>query len=303
MTTLKGQHIRILLPNGKKYKVIGKTTNATITLTGNTDNASTKDDVGMASKPEITSKSWGVSVDSLDVTDAAAMLNAIKNLAPFTLVWDEVATTDNQTAQTAAYARLGLAYLNDVTFQWDDRTNSTKQLQFTGSGPLNKVTQALSMEIIPADDAYTKGQFVRLFLGSDNSAVPARILAACKSLSMHTSMSLEDATTKDTTGDWQVQEPTSLSFDITSNALVRSNDIISSTVQGQDFASIEEIYEAGTPVRFQIANTSGENNRTKGLVICSGSVVITQLVLNTPNRQNANYTTTLTGYGIYQVGA
>lgn len=303
MTTLKGQHIRILLLNGTKYRVIGKTTNATITLTGNTDDASTKDDVGMASKPEITSKSWGVSVDSLDVTDAAAMLTAIKNLAPFTLVWDEVATTDNQTAQTAAYARLGLAYLNDVTFQWDDRTNSTKQLQFTGSGPLNKVTQALSMEIIPVDDAYTKGQFVRLFLGSDNSAVPAKIVAAAKSLSLHVSMSLEDATTKDTTGDWQVQEPTSLSFDITSNALVRSNDIISSTVKGQDFASIEEIYEAGTPVRFQIANTSGVNNRTKGLVICSGSVVITQLTLNAPNRQNATYDTTLTGYGIYTVAA
>lgn len=303
MTTLKGQNIRILLPNGTKYRVIGKSTNATITLTGNADDASTKDDVAMASKPEITSKSWGVSVDSLDVTDAAAMLNAIKNLNPFTLVWDEVATTNNQTAQTAAYARLGLAYLNDVTLTWNDRENSTKQLQFTGSGPLNKVTQALSMEIIPADDAYTKGQFVRLFLGSDNSAVPAKIVAAAKSLSMHVSMSLEDATTKDTTGDWQVQEPTSLSFDITSNALVRSNDIISSTVQGQDFASIEEIYEAGTPVRFQIANTSGVNNRTKGLVICSGSVVITQLTLNAPNRQNATYDTTLTGYGIYTVAA
>lgn len=303
MTTLKGQNIRILLPNGTKYRVIGKSTNATITLTGNADDASTKDDVAMASKPEITSKSWGVSVDSLDVTDAAAMLNAIKNLNPFTLVWDEVATTDNQTAQTAAYARLGLAYLNDVTLTWNDRENSAKQLQFTGSGPLNKVTQALSMEIIPADDAYTKGQFVRLFLGSDNSAVPAKIVAAAKSLSLHVSMSLEDVTTKDTTGDWQVQEPTSLSFDITSNALVRSNDIISSTVQGQDFASIEEIYEAGTPVRFQIANTSGVNNRTKGLVICSGSVVITQLTLNAPNRQNATYDTTLTGYGIYTVAA
>lgn len=303
MTTLKGQNIRILLPNGTKYRVIGKSTNATITLTGNADDAPTKDDVAMASKPEITSKSWGVSVDSLDVTDAAAMLNAIKNLNPFTLVWDEVATTDNQTAQTAAYARLGLAYLNDVTLTWNDRENSAKQLQFTGTGPLNKVTQALSMEIIPADNAYTKGQFVRLFLGSDNSAVPAKIVAAAKSLSLHVSMSLEDVTTKDTTGDWQVQEPTSLSFDITSNALVRSNDIISSTVHGQDFASIEEIYEAGTPVRFQIANTSGVNNRTKGLVICSGSVVITQLTLNAPNRQNATYDTTLTGYGIYTVAA
>jgi predicted secreted protein len=303
MATLKGQNIRILLQDGNVFKVVGKSTNATITLTGNADDVSTKDDVALANKPEITSKSWSVQVESLDVTDTAAVLNAIKNLTPFTLVWDETATADNQTAQAAAYSRKGQAYLNDVTFQWDDRTNSTKQLQFTGSGALEKVSTAPEMEIVTVDGAYTKGQFVRLFLGSDNSAVPAKIVAAAKSLSLHVSMSLEDATTKDTTGDWQVQEPTALSFDISSNALVRSGDTITSTVQGQNLASIEDIYEAGTPVRFQIANTSGANNRTKGAIICSGSVVITQLTLNAPNRQNATYDTQLTGYGIYTVAA
>lgn len=303
MVTRKGQNIRILLQDGTKFKVVGKSTNCTVTLTGNTDDASTKDDVALASKPEITSKSWSVQVESLDVTDTAAVLNAIKNLTPFTLIWDETATADNQTAQAAAYSRRGQAYLNDVTFQWDDRTNSTKKLQFTGSGALAKVSTAPEMEIVTVDGAYTKGQFVRLFLGSDNSAVPAKIVAAAKSLSLHVSMTLEDATTKDTEGDWQVQEPTALSYDISSNALVRSGDNITSSVQAQDFASIEDIYEASTPVRFQIANTSGANNRTKGAVICSGSVVITQLVLNGPNRQSADYTTTLTGYGIYTVGA
>ena len=305
MTTLKGQNIRVLLQNGTKFKVVGKSTNATITLTGNTDDASTKDDVGMASKPTINSKSWGVQVESLDVTDTAALLNAIKNLTPFTLIWDEVATNDNQTAQAAAYARKGQAYMNDVTFNWNDRENSTKQLQFTGSGPLEKLSPDAvpAMEIIAVDGAYTKGQFVRLYLGSDNTAVPAKTVAAAKSLSLHVSMSLEDATTKDTTGDWQVQEPTALSFDISSNALVRSGDTITSTVECQDFASIEDIYEAGTPVKFQIANTSGANNRTKGAIICSGSVVVTQLTLNAPNRQNATYDTQLTGYGIYNVGA
>jgi hypothetical protein len=303
MATLKGQNIRILLQDGNVFKVVGKSTNATITLTGNADDVSTKDDVALANKPEITSKSWSVQVESLDVTDTAAVLNAIKNLTPFTLVWDETATADNQTAQAAAYSRKGQAYLNDVTFQWDDRTNSTKQLQFTGSGALEKVSTAPEMEIVTVDGAYTKGQFVRLFLGSDNSAVPAKIVAAAKSLSLHVSMTLEDATTKDTTGDWQVQEPTALSYDISSNALVKSGDTITSTVQGQDFASIEDIYEAGTPVRFQIANVSGANNRTKGAIICSGSVVVTQLTLNTPNRQNATYDTQLTGYGIYTVAA
>lgn len=303
MATLKGQNIRILLQDGTKFKVVGKSTNCTVTLTGNTDDASTKDDVALASKPEITSKSWSVSVESLDVTDTAAVLNAIKNLTPFTLIWDETATADNQTAQAAAYSRRGQAYLNDVTFNWNDRENSTKQLQFTGSGALEKLNAAPEMEIVTVDGAYTKGQFVRLFLGSDNTAVPAKIVAAAKSLSLHVSMSLEDATTKDTTGDWQVQEPTALSYDISSNALVRSGDTITSAVQGQDFASIEEIYESSTPVRFQIANTSGANNRTKGAIICSGSVVITQLTLNAPNRQNATYDTQLSGYGVYTVAA
>ena len=303
MVTLKGQNIRVLLQDGNVFKVVGKSTNCTVTLTGNTDDASTKDDVALASKPEITSKSWSVQVESLDVTDTAAVLNAIKNLTPFTLIWDETATADNQTAQAAGYSRKGQAYMNDVTFQWEDRTNSTKQLQFSGSGPLEKVSTAPEMEIVTVDGAYTKGQFVRLFLGSDNSAVPAKIVAAAKSLSLHVSMTLEDATTKDTTGDWQVQEPTALSYDISSNALVKSGDTITSTVQGQDFASIEDIYEAGTPVRFQIANVSGANNRTKGSIICSGSVVVTQLTLNAPNRQNATFDTQLTGYGIYTVAA
>ena len=303
MTTLKGQNIRVLLQNGTKFKVVGKSTNATITLTGNSSDASTKDDVGMASKPEITSKAWSVQVESLDVTDTAAVLTAIKNLTPFTLIWDETATADNQTAQAAAYARKGQAYLNDVTFQWDDRTNSTKQLQFTGSGPLEQLSEVPEMEIVTVDGAYTKGQFVRLYLGSDNSAEPSRVVAAARQLSMHISMSLETATTKDTEGDWDVQEPTALSFDISSNALVKSGDPITSAVLGQDFASIEEIYEASTPVKFQIANTAGSNNRGKISVICSGSVVITQLTLNAPNRQNATYDTQLTGYGIYTVAA
>lgn len=304
MTTLKGKNLRILLydDGAAKYKVVAKSTNCTVTLTGNSDSAETKDDVGLATKPEITSKSWSVQVESLDVTDTAAVLTAIKDLTPFTLIWDETSTTDNQTSQAADYARKGTAYLTDVTFQWDDRTNSTKQLQFSGTGALGHVEGGTETDVISADGAYTKGQFVRLFLGNDNSVTPSRILAACKSLSMHVSVSLEDSTTKDTTGDWVVQEPTAISYDISSNALVRSGDVITSTVQSQDFSSIEAIYEAKVPVRFQIANVSGANNRTKGAVICSGSVVITQLTLNAP-LQNATYETQLTGYGLYTVGA
>jgi hypothetical protein len=115
-------------------------------------------------------------------------------------------------------------------------------------------------------------------------------------------MTLEDATTKDTAGDWQVQEPTALSYDISSNALVRSGDTITSTVQGQDFASIEDIYEASTPVRFQIANASGANNRTLGKTVCSGKGKLVNLSATGTDRQKATYSGTLNMYGPVTVG-
>lgn len=302
MATLKGQNFRILIRNGEEWKVIGMSTTCTVNLTGNTDDASHKDVIGLAAMPTITSKGWSVSVESLDVADVAAMLTAIKSMTLFHLMWDETATTDNQTAQQVAFSRSGYAYLNDGTFNWNDRENSTKSLQFMGSGPLEKITDATT-EVITVSNTFTKGQFVRLFLGSDNSAVPSKVVAAARQLSLHVSLSLESATTKDTDGDWQIQEPTGLSYDITSNALVRSGDVITSSVPAQALADIEEIYEASAPVKFIIANVSGANQRTKGTTIVSGSVIVSQLAINAPNRQNADYTTTLTGFGPYTVGA
>ena len=301
---LKGQNFRILTfdSTASKFKCVGMATNCTVTLTNNVEQAESKDDVDMAAKPTMTSQAWSVQVDSLDVSDAAAMLTAIKNLTPFTLMWDETSTTDNQTGEQATFARKGSAYCNDLTLSFNDRENSTKQLQFAGSGALETISSTPSYEAVSAS-AYTKGQFVRLFLGSDNTAAPAKVIAAAKSLSLHVSMTLEDATTKDTTGNWQIQEPTGLSYDISTSALVRGNDTITSAVAAQDLASIESIYEAGTPVKWKICNSSGANNRTAGAAIASGSVLLTQLTLNGPNRQNATYDAQLTGYGPYTVGA
>lgn len=296
--TLKGQNFRIFSGDS----VIGMATNCTVTLTGNSEDATHKDIVGIASLPTIVSKGWQVSVESLDVTDTAAMLTAIKNMTPFTLRWDETSTTDNQTGLGAAFARTGQAYLNDATFTWNDRANSTKSLQFTGTGPLTKVTNPTT-DVITVNNTFTKGQFVRLFVGSDNTAAPAKVVAAARQLSLHISLSLESATTKDTDGDWDIQQPTGLSYDITSNALMRSGDTITSSVGAQTVADIEDIYEGAVPVKWVIANVSGANQRTKGAAIVSGSCVITSLVLNGPDRQNADYNATFNGYGPYSVGA
>lgn len=303
MATLKGQNFRILMLDSSEnqFKCIGKATNCTVTLTGNHEEASTKDDVSLASKPEIVSKSWSVSVESLDVTDTAAILTAVKNMTKLTLAWDEVSTGDNQTPLGMPYQRNGEAYLNDVTFTWNDRENAAKSLQFTGVGePTND--PYLPFDEIETDDNYTKGQFVRLFVETGTSS-PTKVIAAAKSLSLHVSITLEDATTKDSTGFFIVQEPTGISYDISTNALVKSTESISSQVQAQTFNELEQMWEARFPIQWQIANVSGANNRTKGSVICSGEAVITSLTVNGPNRQTATYDANFNGYGIYTVAA
>lgn len=305
MATLKGQNFRILIydSTASKYKVVGMSTNCVVTLNTNVDDGGTKDDVGLAAKPVVVSKSWQVQVESLDVSDAGAMLTALKSLTPFTLIWDEVSTTDNQSpVADTGFARTGQAYLSDATFTFNDRENSSKNLQFSGCGAIDTLDATPTIQAISAG-SYTKGQFVRLFLNTNNASAPTSVIAAAKQLSLHVSLPLEDATTKDTDGDWIVQEPTALNYDISTTALMRSNDTIISAVGSLYLATIEEIYESVSPVKWQIANVSGDNNRTKGSVIASGSVIIQTLTLNGPNRQNATYTAQLQGYGAYTVGA
>ena len=310
MGTLKGQNLRIgtlvtTTVNDEpvtKFKVFGMATNCTITLNTNTDDGGTKDDVGMAAKPLVTSKSWQISVDTLNVVDAGAMLTAIKSLTPFTLLWDETSTTDNQTAQKADFARQGQAYLSDLTLTFNNREKSAKNLQFSGSGAISAAPASYETETVAAG-TYAFGQSTRLFLGSDNTTTPAKVIAAAMQLSLHVSMTLEDASTKDTAGDWLIQEPTALNYDISTTALVRSGEQISSGVGAQTLDDLEDIYEASTPVKWQIANVSGDNNRTKGSVLASGSVIISTLTENASNKQNADYTAQLTGYGEYTVGS
>ena len=305
MRTLKGQNFRILIFDSaaSKFRVIGMATSCTVNLTNNVEDSSHKDVLGLAAMPVTTSKSWNVSVDSLSTADCAALLTAIKDMQPVSLMWDETSTADNQTAQAAAIQRVGKAYLSDLSLTFNDRENSAKSLQFTGTGPLEH-DSTVPTEVIEIVNTFTKGQFVRLFLSNDNTAAPASVVAAARSLSLHVSVSLEDATTKDTVGEWVVQEPTAINYDIiTTSALMRSDETITSQVTGKDVAAIEALYEAGTPVKWKIANVSGANNRTASSTIVSGSVIMTQLTLNGPNRQNADYTAQLNGYGDYTVAA
>ena len=167
---------------------------------------------------------------------------------------------------------------------------------------METVSATEATQVIPIG-AYTKGETVRLFLSSDNNAAPDRVLAAARSLSLHVSVPLEDASTKDTSGAWLYQEPTALNYDISSGALVRSGETITSQVGAKTYADIQSLYEAGTPFKWKIANVSGDNNRTASSTIVSGSILIATLTQNDPNRQSSDYTMNANGYGDYEVAA
>lgn len=301
---LQGQNLRILRYNtvSDKYSVVAMASSCQATLVNNTEDENTKDDVDLAARPVTQTKSWTAQADSLNILDAVAMLNIIKGKEPMTLLWDETSTEDNKTPEGAAFSRMGQAYLNDVSFNWNNRETSAKTLQWTGTGALEAAPSSIETEE-PAPGAYTKGQFVRLFLGSDNVATPSKVIAAALQLTLHASLSLEESTTKDTSGEWLTYEPVGFNYDISTNALVRGGDDITSSVDGQGLSELESIYEAGTPVKWQIANVSGANQRTKGAIIASGSAVLTQLQLSAQNRAAATYDASLNGFGPLVAGA
>lgn len=300
----QGQNFRLLQqdPVTGKYRCFGMSTNASINQSSNTDDATTKDVLGMASMPTVTSKSAQISVETLTITNAVELLKAIASGVPFTLIWDEVSTVNNQTPVGAAFARTCKAYLNDVTLNLNDRENTASSLQFASASPIAKITSTPTYEMV-TPGTFIKGQFVRLFLSKNNTDTPENVVLAPKSLSLHVSLSLEDATTKDTEGDWQVQEPTGLSYDISINALIKSGETITSSVPAVSLTDLQDIYEASEPVKWEIAHTSGANNRTKGEVICAGSAVLTALNISAQNRTVCKYDATFNGYGPYETPA
>lgn len=133
MAALKGQNLRVFVDG----TVVGEATACVITLTNNTEDASTKSDTGMAAKPVVASKSWQVQVDSLNVSDIGTFLTAIKNATAFTLKWDETSGANNASAESADFSRHGSAYLSDASFVFNDREYASKQLTFIGTGEIS----------------------------------------------------------------------------------------------------------------------------------------------------------------------
>jgi hypothetical protein len=134
-----------------------------------------------------------------------------------------------------------------------------------------------------------KGQNLRVMVGG-------KCIAMATSCQIHIGTQLEDASTKDSTGDWQEQEVTGLNWDVTTDSLVTLEDNGTNGELPQDLMSL---IINKTKVQLTFDQTSGTNNRTAqdSAIKRTGYAYLTDYNLTAPNRQNSTLNCKFTGTG------
>lgn len=138
MSKIKGQNFRFLMDGA----AIPEETNLSITLSGNTEDVSSKDVEGMYKEEDVISTSFSVNVDTFqaEVEQIKAIATQFNAAEPINVGWDQTtgaAGTQNRTPANSIFKRSGQALLNDIEFTFNDRATITTNLQFQGTGALS----------------------------------------------------------------------------------------------------------------------------------------------------------------------
>ena len=142
MSTIKGQNLRVFVDS----KCIAMALNATIHVSSQTEDSSTKDSTGDWAENEVVGLSWDVSADSLICLSdtggetTSALLQLIIEKTRVTLTFDQTdpQSTKNRTpvSPTSGIKCHGYAYLTDFSVTAQNRQNAQASVQFTGDGAL-----------------------------------------------------------------------------------------------------------------------------------------------------------------------
>ena len=127
-----------------------------------------------------------------------------------------------------------------------------------------------------------KGQNIRLFLND-------KCIAAATSCTLHIAATLEDSSTKDSTGDWQEQECTGKSWDF-------SGDMVMVDADEGGVTGMEMVDMIGKEITVEVAVTNGARNRVEEHKLYKGLAIINDWSLSAQNRQNA--TVSVQGQGV-----
>lgn len=134
-----------------------------------------------------------------------------------------------------------------------------------------------------------KGQNLRVMVGG-------KCIAMATSCQFHIGTSLEDSSSKDSTGDWSEQEVTGLNWDAQTDSLVTLTD---NGTNGELPVDLMSLIINKTKVTLTFDQTSGTNNRTaqNAAIKRSGQAYLTDYSLTAPNRANSTLTCQFTGTG------
>lgn len=124
--------------------------------------------------------------------------------------------------------------------------------------------------------AYIKGQQLRI-------SVDETVVALATTCSVHLSVQLESASTKDDGDDWERQTVTGKSWNMSTDALFSA---ISARQLSLDLV-------AGTEVNIEFVSTKPDESS----LTYSGSAIVSDITVNAPNRQNATFSVQFTGTG------
>ena len=126
--------------------------------------------------------------------------------------------------------------------------------------------------------------------------VGGKCIAMATSCQIHISAQMEDASTKDSTGDWQEQEVTGLSWDASTDSLVT---LVDNGTNGELPTDLLSLIINKTLVTLTFDQTAGTNNRVgqNATIKRSGSAYLTDFQITAPNRQNSTLSCKFTGTG------
>lgn len=134
-----------------------------------------------------------------------------------------------------------------------------------------------------------KGQNLRVMVGG-------KCIAMATSCTFHVGTSLTDSSTKDSTGDWQEQEVTGLSWDAQTESLVTLED---NGTNGELPTDLMSLIINKTLLTLTFDQTSGTNNRVSknAAIKRTGQAYLTDFSIQAQNRNNATCSCQFTGTG------
>lgn len=135
LTKLKGQNFRVFVGGA----AVAEATSCQVSISGNMEDARTKDTEGSYNSEQMVSRGWTAQVDSLQATAAElkALITQFNSDATVTVGWDQTAGSQNRVAQNASFARSGSAHLVNLTINAPNRANISVSAQYQGNGALS----------------------------------------------------------------------------------------------------------------------------------------------------------------------